>query len=174
MKRIIPLLLVVVLILSKQDFVNALSNKIVRVSVGQNLVEGNHSSSEPSISGDGRYVAFASFASNLVPDDTNNSSDVFVHDLQTNTITRVSVNSAGEQADYGSDSASISGDGRYVAFRSGATNLVAGEEILNGQIYVHDRQTELTVLVSKSSDGLAGNQLSSDPSISTEGRYVAF
>ncbi|MDO9086499.1 MAG: hypothetical protein Q7U53_09860 [Anaerolineaceae bacterium] len=174
MKRLILFMFIFILILSTQDFVNAVSNKIVRVSVGENLVEGNLSSSEPSISGDGRHVAFSSLASNLVPDDTNNFSDVFVHDLQTNTTTRVSVNSAGEQADSGSGPASISGDGRYVAFRSGATNLVSGEEILYGQIFVHDRQTGQTVIVSKSSSGLVGNLPSSDPSISADGRFVAF
>jgi Tol biopolymer transport system component len=79
-----------------------------------------------SISGDGRYVAFGSDASNLVPGDTNNETDVFVYDRQTGETTRVSVASDGAQGDRSSSDPDISADGRYVAFASFADNLVPG------------------------------------------------
>src|SRR5438067_11090755 len=85
----------------------------------------------PSISADGRFVAFDSRATNLVPGDTNGRSDVFVHDRQTRRTERVSVDSAGTQADAESASPALSADGRFVAFSSSATNLVPGDT--NGQ-----------------------------------------
>ncbi|MEN6642915.1 MAG: calcium-binding protein, partial [Armatimonadia bacterium] len=78
--------------------------------------QANRHSGNPSISADGRYVAFESCASNLVAGDTNRSPDVFVHDRTTGTTTRVSVATGGEQANYDSNNPSISADGRYVAF----------------------------------------------------------
>jgi Tol biopolymer transport system component len=87
--------------------------------------EGNFVSDFPSISDDGRYVAFASLASNLVTGDGNGQGDVFTHDRQTGLTTRVSVDSAGVEGNFGSSNPSISADGRHVAFESAATNLVA-------------------------------------------------
>ncbi|WP_413612271.1 hypothetical protein [Bdellovibrio sp. HCB-110] len=144
------------------------------VSKDSNGVVGNNSSSEPSISADGRYVAFLSSATNLVASDTNNRQDVFVHDRQTGVTTRVSVDSSGVQANNNSYTPSISGDGRYVSFGSLATNLIAGDT--NGQqdIFVHDRQTGLTTRVSVDSSGVQANSFSFDPQISGDGRYVAF
>jgi hypothetical protein len=84
----------------------------------------NHSSGRPALSGDGRFVAFSSSASNLVPGDTNNVDDIFVYDTRTETIRRVSVSATGEQANGPSMQTRISQDGRYIAFRSEATNLV--------------------------------------------------
>ncbi len=92
-----------------------------RVSVGSN---GGQGSWQPSISADGRYVAFGSSAVNLVPDDTNGTSDVFVYDRVADTTERVSVDSNGGQGDNASVTPSISADGRYVAFYSSAANLV--------------------------------------------------
>ena len=143
----------------------------------------------PSISADGRYVAFYSFATNLITGDTQaaNNSDVFVRDMQAGTTERVSVASAGTQSNGLSVEPSISADGRYVAFRSFATNLVSGNNntgssatcAVTGQtsttsdVYVHDRQTGTTELVSV---GMNGTQdgCSWQPSISADGRYVAF
>ncbi|UCB46685.1 MAG: PD40 domain-containing protein, partial [Spirochaetota bacterium] len=98
-----------------------------RVSVDSNGTQGDGDSGDynPSISGDGRYVAFESAATNLVPGDTNGAEDVFIHDTQTGTTTRVSVDSEGTEGDGDSCELSISADGRYVAFESRATNLVA-------------------------------------------------
>jgi len=151
------------------------ANTTTRVSVDAAGNEGNGKSLNPSISGDGRFVAFASSAANLVPGDTNNSYDIFVRDLSTNTITRVSVNSAGNPGNNISDSPSISADGRFIAFKSFATNLVAGETNFSGEIYVHDTLTNTTTLVSVNS---AGNPAKGffyrGPSISGDGRFVAF
>jgi len=139
----------------------------------------------PAISADGRYVAFTSWASNLVPGDTNTClnfpnpgmcPDVFVHDRQTGETTRVSVDSTGSQAngENGYQGPAISGDGRYVAYMSWASNLVPGDT--NGQpdVFVHDRQTGQTTRVSVSSSGAEGNGYSYSPAVSGDGRYVAF
>jgi len=145
-----------------------------RISLSINGSQGNGTSSNPSISADGRFVAFESEATNLVADDTNDMADIFVHDTQNNTTMRVSVSSDGLQANGISSSPSISADGRYVAFESLASNLVEGGT--NGQphIFVHDMQTGETKLVSRHNDGTQGIGPSASPSISADGHYVAF
>jgi Tol biopolymer transport system component len=150
------------------------TGQTTRVSVATGGGQANGNSSNPSISADGRYIAFDSNASNLVSGDTNNTGDIFVHDRQTGATTRVSIGPGGTQANRGSFAPSISADGRYVAFQSSATNLVSG--VTNGttHIFVHDRQTGATTRVSVASDGTEGNSLSIRPSISADGRYVAF
>jgi len=150
------------------------TGQTTRVSVATGGGQANLASSDPSISADGRYVAFESIASNLVSGDTNNTGDIFVHDRQTGATTRVSIGPGGTQANRGSLAPSISADGRYVAFHSSATNLVSG--VTNGttHIFVHDRQTGATTRVSVASDGTEGNSVSIKPSISADGRYVAF
>jgi Tol biopolymer transport system component len=145
-----------------------------RVSVASNGAQGNDWSQSPSISADGRYVAFYSDASNLVPGDTNGVKDVFVHDRQTAQTTRISITSNGTQGNGESDRSSISADGRYVAFQSWAQNLVPGDTNVKYDIFVHDRQTGLTSRVSVASNGAQGNGESGYPSISADGRYVAF
>jgi VCBS repeat-containing protein len=145
-----------------------------RVSVSSDGTQGNNYSYYPSISGNGRYVTFGSNASNLVPGDTNNSSDVFVYDRQLDTTERVSVSSDGTQGDSDFFDSSISGDGRYVTFASNASNLVAGDTNDTFDVFVHDRQLDTTERVSVSSDGTQGNEISSKPSISGDGRYVTF
>jgi len=145
-----------------------------RVSVASNGTQGNDYSDVPAISGDGRYVAFESGSSNLVSGDTNSIRDIFMHDCQTGTTLRVSVASDGTQANSSSYNPILSSDGRYVAFRSAASNLVAGDSNGVQDIFVHDRQTGTTTRVSVASDGTQGNADSSDPSLSGDGRYVAF
>ena len=130
-----------------------------------------------SISADGRFVAFAGRAENLVPGDTNNQPDVFVRDRQTGQTTRVSVSSSGAQATGGeSIDPSITADGRFVAFRSNAANLVPGDTNGVRDIFVHDRQTGTTTRVSVASDGTqaTGGGGSVQPAISNDGRYVTF
>ena len=145
------------------------------VSVASDGTQGDDDSWESSVSAHGRYVAFYSYATNLVDGDTNGVSDIFVHDRQTGQTTRVSVDSGGSQATGGnSGSPSLSADGRYVAFGSRATNLVQGDTNGVGDVFVHDRQTGQTTRVSVDSDGTQGNNHSSSPSISADGRYVAF
>lgn len=109
-----------------------------RVSVDSAGGEGNGSSSRPATSADGRYVAFHSDASNLVPADTNGASDVFVHDRHTGSTSRVIVDSAGAQAVAGSLNAAISADGRSAAFQSSASNLVAGDTNGTFDVFVRD------------------------------------
>ncbi len=97
---------------------------MIRCTTGHGGRSGN---SEPAISDDGRFVAFYSDATNLVPDDTNDEFDVFIKDLQTGAITRVSISSAGAEGDRASFKPSISPDGRFVAFESRAATLVPGD-----------------------------------------------
>ena len=144
------------------------------VSVASDGTQGNDISNDPAISGDGRYVAFASRASNLVIDDTNGEYDIFVHDRVTGITERISVASDAAQADNGSWSPDISSDARYVTFYSQATNLVADDTNEEKDVFVHDRNTGITERVSIASDGSEGNFSSFSPSISANGRYLAF
>jgi len=144
------------------------------VSVATNGVPGNGGSHGPSISPDGRYVAFWSSASNLVLDDTNGASDIFVRDRVTRTTERVSVASNGTQGNGSSLSGSISPDGRYVAFVSWATNLAPGDTNGHRDVFVRDRLAGATERVSVATDGTQGDSWSEAPSISADGRYVAF
>jgi len=151
------------------------SGAVERVSVSSLGQQADKSSSSPAISADGRFVAFVSNATNLVPGDTNNRADIFVYDRQTATIQRVSVSSAGDQANADCVmTPAISADGRFVAFMSSATNLVAGDTNNKKDIFVYDRQTDTLELVSRSSGGDLGNNDSENPSLSADGRYVAF
>ena len=145
-----------------------------RVSVDSSGIEANGGSRTPVISDDGRFVTFSSSATNLVPGDTNGKTDVFVHDIQTGGTTRVSVNSSGEQADGGGSNSSISGDGRYVVFLSKSNNLAAGAEDYEELVYVHDRQTGQTALASIYPGGYIMVGTPDHPTISSNGRYVAF
>jgi Tol biopolymer transport system component len=145
-----------------------------RVSVASDGAEGNGGSTTPSLSADGRFVAFTSEASNLVPGDTNGMADVFVHDRETGVTTRVSVASDGTQGDEGSFSPALSADGRFVAFMSGASTLVPGDTNQASDVFVHDRQTGVTTRVSVASDGTQGNEISVSPALSADGRFVAF
>jgi Dockerin type I domain/WD40-like Beta Propeller Repeat len=145
-----------------------------RVSVASDGSPGNGSSGSPSISADGRYVAFDSTASNLVPNDSNNASDVFVHDRVTGSTERISIASDGTQSNGDSWSASISDEGRYVAFTSTATNLVPGDTNAAYDVFVYDRQTKSMQRVSVASDGTQSNGDSQWAKISGNGNCVAF
>lgn len=174
------------------------------VSVSSRGQQGNGESKPwpAAISADGRFVAFTSSASNLVPGDTNGAEDVFVRDRVTHETVRVSVSSAGRQGDDPRDpasivlrgvtepdddtdgfgSVSISADGRFIAFDSELVGLVPddgrGDEsevgLAGRDVFVHDRITGRTSLASRSSRGANANALSLFPDISADGRYVAF
>ncbi len=153
--------------------------KIERVSVASNGSQGNGYSHKSVISSDGRYVAFSSASTNLVPGDTSSSEDIFLHDRQTGETTRISVASDGTEANNISFEPAISGDGRYVAFISYADNLVPGGSDRNGEavsdVFVRDRQTGETKRVNVASDGtLANDHTNVGLAISADGRYVAF
>jgi Tol biopolymer transport system component len=126
------------------------------------------------VSADGRFVAFQSQASNLVPGDTNGASDVFVRDRRLRTTVRVDVDSAGAQANGPSLLGAISADGRFVVFGSTATNLAAGDSDAAFDVFVHDRVTGATELVSVNSAEQHQNGASGAMDISANGRYVAF
>jgi Tol biopolymer transport system component len=127
------------------------------------------------LSGDGRYLAFSSPAYNLVESDTNGAADMFVRDRQTGDLIRVSVNSAGVQGNANSASGMISAAGRYVAFVSSATNLVAGDTNGTADLFVHDLQTGQTTRVNLGSTGQQSNgSLPASPSISADGRYITW
>jgi Tol biopolymer transport system component len=147
---------------------------IERVSVGAGGTQGNGLSDAPSISADGRYVAFYSVTANLVADDTNGAYDIFVYDRQTDSIERVSVSAGGTQGDNHSFNPSISADGRYVAFESDATNLVAGDTNGVTDTFLYDRQTDSIERVSVSAGGTQGDDVSYLPAISADGKCVAF
>jgi hypothetical protein len=149
-------------------------------SVNSRGVPGNAGSGRPSVSGGGR-VAFASSASNLVAHDTNGKVDVFVRDLATRSTRRVSVDSAGRQANDHSELPSISADGRYVTFLSLASKLVKGDSNGAPDVFVHDLKTGATRRVSVAAGGAQANGASylyngwnTAPSISRDGAYVAF
>jgi Tol biopolymer transport system component len=150
------------------------TGQTTRVSVSSAGTEANGDSFAPAISADGRFIAFASAASNLVNGDTNDANDIFVRDRQANTTTRVSVGPTGVQANGGSDEPSLNGDGRLVAFTSAASNLVAGDMNNNRDAFVFDRQTLTAVNVSVDSAGVQANLDSFTPELSANGRFVAF
>lgn len=144
-----------------------------RVSVSSTGEQGNGGSYSSDISGDGQWVVFRSDATNLVPNDTNGRTDIFLHNLLTGETTRLSVSASGEQADKGSNDPTISNNGRYVAFRSAAENLLPGYEIYE-HVYVRDLQTGEIKRASVWSDGYPMVGWAEAPTISDDGRYVAF
>lgn len=160
------------------------TRQTLRVTIAADGSQGNADLGLASISADGRFAAFHSHATNIVPGDTNGQADIFVRDVQTGAVTRASVSSTGQQANGESNEAAFSGDGRHVAFWSRASNLVPGDT--NGQvdIFRHDRLTGETVRISVASDGAqAGgvHPLPSEPfnvvghgGMSADGRWIAF
>lgn len=146
-----------------------------RVSVSGTGAQGNGQSFQSSTNG--RYAAFVSSASNLVPGDTNGANDVFVRDLRNVTITRISVTDAGAQANGSSDAPSISPDGNLVAFASNATNLVANDTNQAADVFVRQLRIQTTTRASVSSSGEQANGPSFTPSMGNgigTGGYVAF
>jgi Tol biopolymer transport system component len=155
-------------------FAAAGDTQVIRGSGGAKL---NGESSAPKISATGRYVAFATTATNLDPADADTLSDVYVRDLQTGATTLVSRadGPAGDKGGAASEAPAISADGRYVAFLSKATNL--GPAKLDAEVFdvfLRDLLEHRTTLVSRASDGAAADAGSGAPAISADGRVVAF
>ncbi len=144
------------------------------VSVASDGTRGNDHSYWPSISADGRFVAFMSGASNLMLEDTNGVLDVFVYDRRTQTTERASVAPDGAEGNEASFEPCISADGRFVAFLSGASNLAPGDTNGCYDVFVRDRQMHTTERVNLSHEGRQGEGNCWSPSISADGRYVAF
>ena len=158
-------------------FVVALPDgQIQRASIGTSGVEADAACQDPVISADCRYVAFASRASNLAPWlQWWGTSNVFVRDLVHGTLLQVSIGSLGTEGNADSTNPAISGDGRFVSFRSAASSLVAGDMNGTSDVFVRDLVTATTKLVSRSSAGLQANGASSGgTAISLNGTAVGF
>lgn len=183
---------------------NRLTGQTERISISDSEAQGNGEAGDnkaPAVSADGRYVAFTSFATNLVPNDTNNTCDnnsdgnfnencpdIFVRDRINGTTERVSLSSSGDQGNNFSVSPAISGDGRYVAFYSAASNLVANDDntcetwyYTSGpcpDVFVRDRTLNTTERVSVSSTGAQSTGSPfiefKPPAISADGNIVVF
>ena len=150
-----------------------------RVSVATGGAQSNGHNGDPSISSNGRFVVFLSDADNLVLNDGNNRSDIFVRDLKTKRTTRVSVSSTGEEADDWNERPSISADGRFVVFDSYAENLVPSDTNAAKDIFVRDRTNRTTRRMSRGMGGAEANDDSEGcvgfaPGISADGTFVAF
>ena len=145
-----------------------------RISVNSAEVQGNSLSYDPSVSADGRFVSFTSQATNMISVDTNGGGEIFLRDTVAGTTERVSISNNEAQANADSSQSSVSSDGRYVAFTSNATNLIDGQVMTAGQVYVRDRVAGTTEIVSVSSAEVPGDSTSGEPAISGNGRYVVF
>ena len=151
-----------------------LNNTVELITLTPDGTQANASSNSGSISGNGRYVTYASFASNLVSGDTNNQRDIFVYDRTKKTTELISVASDGTQANGASLFSVISDDGRYVAFESVASNLVTGDTNGLGDIFLRDRIEGTTKRINLADNGTQANGSSTLDSISDDGRYISF
>ena len=156
-----------------RDTQTAVTTRVSTDSAGTQSAQASQGTGT-AISADGRYAVFLSLASDLVPGDTNGQQDVFVKDTLTGATTRVSTNSLDVQANGSSQRAVISADGRYVAFTSFASNLVAGDTNGDFDIFIKDTLTGVTARISINSMGNEGTMSSSWPAISSDGSYVTF
>lgn len=150
------------------------SSETSRVSIGPGGVEGSGGSFSPALSADGRLIAYWSNAGNLVADDTNKAGDVYVFDRTDGSTVRVSVGEGGAQGDGMSADPSISPDGRYVAFWSGASNLVPDDTNGKRDIFVADREATTVTRVSIADDGTQGDGDSFSPNVGAGGGLVAY
>ncbi|MGN6134152.1 MAG: PKD domain-containing protein [Aureliella sp.] len=150
------------------------TNTTKRVSTTAADDQGNGPSSAASISGDGQLVAFVSSASNLVPEDTNNTADIFVKNLSSGDVTRVSVSSTGGQANSNSSTPTISQDGTRVAFISSANNLINSDTNFAWDVLVKDLTTQNVIRASENANHEPANRSSYNPRISGDGKIVAF
>jgi Tol biopolymer transport system component len=145
-----------------------------RVSVSSAGEESDGTAYQPVLSANGRFVAFGSDATNLVAGDTNGLYDIFVHDRKTGETLRVSVDSDGNQQTGSGETHAISANGRFVAFSSGAENLVPGDTNGQDDVFVHDLKTRSTTRVSLGATGVEPDASCYGPSISSNGRWVTF
>jgi Tol biopolymer transport system component len=150
------------------------SGQLRIVSADASGFPGNSDSWISSISADGRFVAFESLATNLVAGDTDDHADIFVKDLSSGSIRMASTTSSGGFAATNCWHPSISADGRYVAFVSDSANLAPGDSNGTWDVFVKDMSSGAVDIVSTSTDGINGNSYSENPSISADGRWVAF
>jgi Tol biopolymer transport system component len=156
----------------------ALAQSTTKLSASASGTNGNGPSalgtSPDTLSPDGRFAVFASNSSNLITGDTNLLLDIFLRDTVAGTVARASVATGGLESNADSLSPAVSDDGRFIAFQSQATNLAAGDFNGTWDVFVHDRQTGLTTIVSVANTGAIGNGASTSPSISGDGTLIAF
>jgi Tol biopolymer transport system component len=153
---------------------SARTGRVTLVSLSRQGRAGNGESRFPSISADGRFVAFDSAASDLVRGDSGHGTDVFVRDTKRHTTRLVSLSSTRQQGNGASRTASISATGRFIAFVSSASNLTPGDDNDTLDVFVRDLRNGKKDLVSETPSGQSGNDLSVHPRISAHGRLVAF
>lgn len=146
----------------------------IRRITAESGAQASATSDRPTISDDGRYIAFQSDASNLVSGDDNNQSDIFVYDRSDNDMERVSEKQDGTDNSTGSFSPAISGDARFVVFESGDGTLVSGDNNGKTDIFLHVRDGNAIERISLQTDEGQANDNSIQASISTDGRYVTF
>ena len=154
-----------------RDLASGTTTLVSRSSAG---AQGNNTSQLAAAPANGRYVVFMSVASNLVSGDNNTAPDIFIHDRASGQTDRVSLAIVGGEVNAASLEPSVSADGRYVAFRSFASNVVAGDVNGVADVFVHDRQTGDTRRLSVAGDGAQGSASQLIPAISGDGRFVAF
>ena len=175
----LPILLLMSALVVVPAFAQQRPGATERVSIASDVSQANNptifpdANMAPVISADGHFVAFQSRSTNRVPGDTNAAPDIFLHDTRTGVTTIVSVNSNGVQGNNTSFAPSITGDGRFVAFMSAASNLVpGGDSNPTFYVFVHDRQTGDTELVHVDSNGVQWNGFGLRPTITPDGRFV--
>jgi hypothetical protein len=146
------------------------------ISNAPNGDPGNEFSGSPRISSDGNHIVFTSYASNLGPVDNNNRPDIYLYDIQTGIHSLISISSDGIQSNQYSYVGNISGDGRFIAFTSDASNLVSGDTNNKRDVFLHDTQTGTTTRVNVSSSGqqTTWGITQNTPSLSDDGRFVTF
>ncbi|MCA9936452.1 MAG: carboxypeptidase regulatory-like domain-containing protein [Ardenticatenaceae bacterium] len=147
---------------------------LLRVSQGYMGGEADGDSQIPVMARDGRFLTYTSLATNLVPDDANNQQDVFVYDVEGESTTLVSRATDGTQGNGAAENPDISGDGRFVVFESTATNLVTDDSNNQRDIFLHDRSSGTTTLLSLTHDGELANGDSANAAIAADGGFVAF
>ncbi|MBB3020518.1 Tol biopolymer transport system component [Microvirga lupini] len=150
------------------------TGQVTLVSTDGNRWQVSGDSGQALISPDGRYVVFESDAPDLVPNDTNNAHDIFIKDLFTGAVARLSTSKAGEGGNGASRSAQISPDGRYVLFESSASNLVSGDDNGNADVFLKDVLTGEIRRISTDISGAEGNGYSYQARFSADGRSVVF
>ena len=143
------------------------------ISNGSGGVDPDDALYQPRISADGGHVVFYSFASNLVPDDTNNRRDIFIHDLSQDDTTRI-MGHDGEEPSADSADPVISSDGRWITFSSGASNLLEGGSSTTQDVYLYDSVSDTLQRISEDESGIGGNWNSGSPAISNDGRFIVF
>lgn len=151
-----------------------LALQMLRISVDSNGAEANDHSSSAAVSGDGQRIVFASSAGNLVAGDGNNAADIFLRDTGTNLTTRVSITDGGGEANGTSWDPDISAGGQHIVFVSLATNLVTGDANGYADVFLRNTGTSHTYIISIATDGTQADDWCEEPSVSGDGRYVAF